>query len=712
VSILKTLEKGVYRNEVAFPYTFSLKNVNNNYITHACVLEFSSSEGIIYVSENIKENLGITESTGVTRLLVTYANLSKCDFIKFESLNENVNDIKFMKKLLENELSLNYSTLTLGDYIHINHLHFYISEIEPDNAVSLINTDITVDICERKTVGTQNNIYFNKHDNTSYEIIEQVEGPIIHNTIFKEMKKYKYIINSNILDLLKKDKINILLSLQSNNINDFIIFISFPPYDLVSEAVHHLHFDDCNNNIIINKDVIYNSLRLHFICFQQEEYKKISDWSSDGLNNGRNGKLSCESNNKSSFEIVNGINNGRNDGSNNGSNNGINNGINNGNNNGRNDGSNNGRNDGSNNGINDGINNNTSDKTKNELLEFMLDKYFPHIMYIGIQSTTQTELLFSLSSTLDYKNYNLNCNYNSNNSTNISSTKTCDTIGNISDNKSSSNVTTTHNNNINKNCEYVKCENCLKDILASNIYMHKIHCLKNITICNICKKSFTKKNISNHIHCNICNEGLNKDEQNKHNIIWHKKIRCICHKYFYKKQFIFHQKLFCPKKIIFCSFCNIFTNSATNVPNEDYLISLFFDKFDSGSNGNGNGNDNNNNNNNDNNDNNDNNNNNNNNNKSNDKSSDNEKYELISGPKTMSVKSIDYYVKLLQNNFFFFFKYINNTEHEQYCGTKSVTCIFCKKNMYRNNYLKHLSLIHNNNDKLESFKIINELTEL
>ncbi|SCN44694.1 ubiquitin fusion degradation protein 1, putative [Plasmodium malariae] len=591
VSILKTLEKGTYRNEVEFPYSFSLKNVENNYITHACVLEFSSNEGIILVSENIKENLGIIATSGIIRLLVTYANLPKCDFIKFESLNENINDIKFMKNLLENELSINYSTLTLGDHVHINHLNFYVSELEPDNAVSLINTDIVVDICKRKIMCEQFSTFQNVED-TPYEVINSTTTNV-NSSMKCGIKKYKYMINYNILELLKKDKININFLLSSNDVDNFNIFISFPPYDSVSETMHHLHFDDCSKDIQINRDIIKKCLKIHFVCFMKEQADDVQE------------KL---------------------------------------------------------------------DATKERLdeqdpfLEYIYDQYFPHIIYIGISYTTENEVQYSLSSKVDSE-----------------SRKTIkEQIDNTNKNKTNDRIPNNKLNELRENCKneliYVTCDNCLKQILENNINMHKIHCLNNISLCNICKKPFNKKDILDHIHCEICNEGIKIAEKNKHNFLWHTKIKCTCQKYFYRKQFIFHQKLFCPKKIIFCAFCNIFTVSAANIFNEDYILANFLDKFDSY---NGTSNDNN---------------------SSSSSSSSNNNNEL-------TVKSIDYYFQLMHKNFHFFVKHINSTEHEKYCGSKSVMCVICKTNMYRNRYFTHLNLMHNM-DKKESFKIINENTDV
>ncbi|KJP87493.1 hypothetical protein AK88_02797 [Plasmodium fragile] len=577
VSILKTLEKGFYRNEVEFPYTFSLKNVQNNYITHVCVLEFSSNEGIIHVSENVKENLGIKQNSGIVRLLVTYANIPKCDFIKFESLNENTSNIKFMKNLLQNELNLNYSTLTLGDYVHINNLSFYISELEPDNAVSLINTDITVDICERKNVGE-------KKDESSnclsdfYEPINTTDVTI-NSTIRKGMKKYKYFFHYSVLDLLKKDKIELNISLHSNGAhNDLDLYVSFPPYDSVSDVLHHLHFDDLTKDVTINRDLMIKSLMLHFACFAKE--------SGDGHRDGVPPEGDAESVTSSAPHLK-----------------------------------------------------------EDPFLEYLYDQYFPHLMYIAISCSSETEVDYTLSMKVS-------------NEVEKEAPKGGEAQGKLAPPTVSTAMRPTEHSSSGQ--KFIKCNNCLKEILENNISMHQIHCLKNISLCNICKKSFPKKYIFNHTHCNICNEGINTSDRKKHNYTWHTKIKCACEKYFYKKQFIFHQALFCPKKIIFCSYCNVFTTSSTNVYNEDYILANFLDKFDEEQN--------------------------------------------------FTSKSVPYYMHLLHTNFSYFVKYINDTEHEKYCGSKSVMCVLCKTNMHRNRYLAHLMFFHDK-DKKESFAFINENLE-
>ncbi|SOV74489.1 ubiquitin fusion degradation protein UFD1, putative [Plasmodium sp. gorilla clade G3] len=609
VSILKTLEKGNYKNEVEFPYTFSIKNVQNNYITHACVLEFSSNEGIIFVSDNIKENLGLDkpQNSSIARVLITYCILSKCDFIKLDSLNDNINDIKYMKNLLENELSLNYSTLTLGDYIHINHLNFYISELEPDNAVSLINTDINVDICERTNIDEYKNIKIMGDHKDIYEIIK-IDIPI-NSSIQKGMNKYKFVINNNILDLLKKGKGELAINLQSQMmLNSLNLFISFPPLDSVSEVFHHLYIDDCSiDKIVINRDVIKNILKIHFACMVKDEHCNRNNNNHDDVNEKED-------------DIYNGICSDQQ--------------------------------------VHNKIGGQSYDDS---FLEYIFEHFFPHIIYIGVHNYMDTLVEYSICLKLNVeKNMKTKKDENNNKCVNMSSLNHNNNINLLKN----IDMITTDREHIKSDDRYITCDNCFKDILKYNIDMHKIHCLKNFTLCNICKKVLKKNEKENHIHCDICNEGMHLNEKKKHEHIWHTEIKCVCNKLLFRKQFIFHQNLFCPKKIIYCTFCNIFTQSNINIYNEDFILATFFDKYDNN--------------------------------------------------KTTNCtinKSIKYYYNILFTYFHFFLKYIKNTEHEKYCGSKSINCTMCKQIIYRNQYLFHLNTIHHFN-KIESFKIINENTDL
>lgn len=542
VSVLKILEKERHTGDVEHPYTFCIKHLDNSYITHAGVLEFSSEEGIILVSENIKENLQLNRKYGTTRLLVTYVNLPKGKFIKFESVNDTIGNMICMKHLMENYLSMNYTTLTVGDIVYIDKLHFYVKELEPDNAVTLVNSDIEVDICKSDKKKT-NSFFIN-----SVEVCEEINTLSSVNTkISKDLKRFKFFINHNSAQLWKKGKSVLELVLLPENIKytNLQIFIAFPPYDNVSEILHHAFFTNVNK-IVINKELIVKCLKTHFLCFLKEE---------------------------------------------------------------------------------------------EQFVESIIELFFPHVLYIGISSVdkSQSDVTFFLQ-------------WVKNEEETIKQS-----IEQVTEQKE---VLNTMRSTCLENVVYKQCSNCLKDIVESNFVIHQVHCTKNITLCKICKQALNKKELGEHIHCDICNDVVNPLLKNIHFNLWHTKIKCVCGKDFYRKEFIFHQKLFCTKKFSYCSYCNIFTTSSINSVNEEQVLSFFFQKFE-------------------------------------------EKKNF------QKKDAFKYYTDMLYTNWNFFVEFIKTTEHEQYCGTKSVNCALCEKQIYRNEYMEHLNEFHQL-EKVKSFQILSD----
>lgn len=542
VSILKILETESHTGDVEHPYTFSIKNLNNNYITHAGVLEFSSEEGIILVSENIKENLELNRKYGTTRLLVTYVNLPKGNFIKFESINDTVENMKCMKRLMENYLSINYTTLTVGDIVHMDNLHFYVKELEPDNAVTLVNTDIEVDIC-KSDKKKKKSFFINSSD-----VCEEINTLSSVNTkISEDLKRFKFFINHKSAQLWKGGKNNLELVLLPENVKytNVQIFLAFPPYDHVSEVVHHAFFTNVNK-IVINKELIVKCLKTHFLCFLKED---------------------------------------------------------------------------------------------EQFIESIIDLFFPHVIYFGISSVdkSHSDVTFFIQWVKSEDE-----------TTKLS-------IENDTEEKT---VLTNIRSTCLENVVYKQCSNCFKDIVESNFVVHQVHCSKNITLCKICKKALNKKELVEHIHCDICNDVINPLLKNIHILLWHTKIKCLCGKDFYRKEFIFHQKLFCTKKFSYCAYCNIFTTSPINSVNEEQVLSFFFQKFE----------------------------------------------EQKNFQKNDAFK---YYLDMLYTNMNFFLEFIKATEHEQYCGTKSATCALCEKQIYRNVYMEHLNVFHQL-EKVKSFQILSE----
>jgi len=134
------------RLHIDYPMLFSLSNPKNSgKKTHCGVLEFTAEEGFCYVPYWMMQNLLIDEGEYIT---VASINLPKGKYVKMQPLNSSFLDIANPRAVLEICLR-NFSCFTKGDIIPIDYnkktYKFSIVEVKPENAVSIVETDIHLD---------------------------------------------------------------------------------------------------------------------------------------------------------------------------------------------------------------------------------------------------------------------------------------------------------------------------------------------------------------------------------------------------------------------------------------------------------------------------------------------------------------------------------------------------------------------------------------
>eukprot|EP01138_Halocafeteria_seosinensis_P006991 gb/GECG01007149.1/.p1 GENE.gb/GECG01007149.1/~~gb/GECG01007149.1/.p1 ORF type:complete len:421 (+),score=49.41 gb/GECG01007149.1/:1-1263(+) len=131
--------------QVQWPIQFKVSNENLQRYTHVGVLEFTAPEGRVYVPHWIMQNLLVEEGD---MLRFTNVSLPKGTFVKIRPRSSDFLDISDPKAVLEMSLR-NYSCLTKDDQVCINYndrnYFFDVLELKPDNAVSIVETDMEVD---------------------------------------------------------------------------------------------------------------------------------------------------------------------------------------------------------------------------------------------------------------------------------------------------------------------------------------------------------------------------------------------------------------------------------------------------------------------------------------------------------------------------------------------------------------------------------------
>lgn len=117
--------------------------------THAGVLEFTADEGFVALPQHCWTNLFPTDAPGSDMVRVHYVWLPKGTYAKLQTVEFGFSDIPNHKAVLETSLR-QHATLSQGDTLTVNHgvltYHMSVLELKPSSSISVLETDIEVDI--------------------------------------------------------------------------------------------------------------------------------------------------------------------------------------------------------------------------------------------------------------------------------------------------------------------------------------------------------------------------------------------------------------------------------------------------------------------------------------------------------------------------------------------------------------------------------------
>lgn len=129
---------------------FELSAAGSSTRTHASLLDFSASEGTIGLPAEVLRCLGLSADANVrAEIGVRYTPLRKGTFARVQPVSSQFRaDVDDVKVLLEREMHLR-TTLSVGDAIEVGDEKRHtlrILELRPEDAVSLIDTDLEVEV--------------------------------------------------------------------------------------------------------------------------------------------------------------------------------------------------------------------------------------------------------------------------------------------------------------------------------------------------------------------------------------------------------------------------------------------------------------------------------------------------------------------------------------------------------------------------------------
>ncbi|XP_016463050.2 uncharacterized protein LOC107786128 [Nicotiana tabacum] len=121
----------------------------NNRTTHAGVLEFTADDGAVELPPHIWSNLFPADSPMAPMVEVCYVWLPKGTYAKLQPVEPGFSDIPNHKAVLETSLR-QHATLSEGNILTVNHgvltYHLRVLELKPSSSVSVLETDIEVDV--------------------------------------------------------------------------------------------------------------------------------------------------------------------------------------------------------------------------------------------------------------------------------------------------------------------------------------------------------------------------------------------------------------------------------------------------------------------------------------------------------------------------------------------------------------------------------------
>lgn len=141
------------------PLTFELRHPHSGAIIHCGVKEFSSESSTIQLPNWIRESLGLNLGDHV---LIKLSLLPKGTFARLKPISHDYRDITDYRAALEAHLRGHYNTLTNGQTLSCRYggrvYDFQVMELKPQDAVSITDTDLEVEMDPITSISTKSNI--------------------------------------------------------------------------------------------------------------------------------------------------------------------------------------------------------------------------------------------------------------------------------------------------------------------------------------------------------------------------------------------------------------------------------------------------------------------------------------------------------------------------------------------------------------------------
>lgn len=218
--------------------------------THSGVLEFTAKEGFVELPPHVWSNLFPGDSPDVPLIEVRYVSLPKGTYAKLQPDGMGFSDIHNHKAVLETTLR-RHATLSQGDIITVNYgelsYKLRILELKPASSVSVLDTDIEVDI-----EGPDSVLDGNKNQHVLMPLVlGKAESGIVEEGKFNY---YKFSIDDTISEKVATGIMNIEVKIEADACNgDTNIYVSRHPLIFPTQHCHEWSSHEMGSKVLILK---------------------------------------------------------------------------------------------------------------------------------------------------------------------------------------------------------------------------------------------------------------------------------------------------------------------------------------------------------------------------------------------------------------------------------------------------------------------------
>lgn len=215
--------------------------------THSGVLEFTAEEGSVGLPPHVWSNLFNVDAPKAPLVEVCYVWLPKGTYAKLQPDLVGFSDIPNHKAVLETSLR-QLATLSQGDMVTVNHgiltYKLRVLELKPSSSVSVLETDIEVDI-----VGSDSAL-----ENTNQHFLKPLTFGMSESGLVEEgnYKYYKFSVDTDTWEKIASGDVRVEIKIETENGDgDTDLYISKHPLIFPTRHQHEWSSHDMGSKVLI-----------------------------------------------------------------------------------------------------------------------------------------------------------------------------------------------------------------------------------------------------------------------------------------------------------------------------------------------------------------------------------------------------------------------------------------------------------------------------